>query len=130
MIYGQNLAGFSHNNFQIQLISALMESFLTRSIENQVIKRLVPNKVVVLLGPRRVGKTVLIRQIIERLEAPCLLLNGEDMDARRRLEHRRKQHYLNLLGSKRILIIEEAQKIPEVGSILKLMVDEIKGIKR
>ena len=36
---------------------------------------------------------------------------------------------MNLLGSKRILIIDEAQKIPEVGSILKLMVDEIEGIR-
>ena len=106
-----------------------METILTRSIENQVIKSLAPNKVVILLGPRRVGKTVLIRQIIERLEEPYLLLNGEDVDVRKRIEHRSKQHYLNVLGSKRILIIDEAQKIPEVGRILKLMVDEIEGIR-
>ncbi len=106
-----------------------MQTILTRSIESQVLKSLVPNKVIILLGPRRVGKTVLIRQIIESIEEPYLLLNGEDIDIRKRLEHRSKQHYLNLLGSKRILIIDEAQKIPEVGSLLKLMVDEIQGIK-
>lgn len=106
-----------------------MDKILTRNIEQQVLKSLVPNKVVILLGPRRVGKTVLIRQIIEQLTDPYLLLNGEDLDVRKRLEHRSKQSYLNLLGSKRILIIDEAQKIPEVGSMLKLMVDEIKGLR-
>ena len=106
-----------------------MEVIVVRAIEDQVIKSLVPNKVVVLLGPRRVGKTVLIRQIIEQLEEPYLLLNGEDADTRQKLAYRSKQNYLNLLGSKRILIIDEAQKIPEVGKMLKLMVDEIAGIR-
>lgn len=102
---------------------------ITRTIEDQVLSSLELNKVVILLGPRRVGKTVLIRQIIKRLKEPYLLLNGEDADVRIKLEYRSKQNYLNLIGNKRILIIDEAQKIPEVGAILKLMVDEIAGIK-
>lgn len=106
-----------------------MKQILKRAIEAQVLKSLVPNKVVVLLGPRRVGKTVLIKQIIEQFDEPYLLLNGEDGDTRKILEHRSKQSYVNLLGAKRTLIIDEAQKIPEVGSILKLMVDEIEGIR-
>lgn len=106
-----------------------MTTILTRHIEQQILESLVSNKVVVLLGPRRVGKTVLIQQIIAQLNAPYLLLNGEDADVRKRLEYRSKQHYLHLLGDKRILLIDEAQKIPEVGGILKLMVDEIPQIK-
>jgi predicted AAA+ superfamily ATPase len=93
------------------------------------LKNLIPNKVLILLGPRRVGKTVLIQQIKEKLTEPFLLLNGEDADVRKQLEHRSKQHYLNLLGKTRVLFIDEAQKIPEVGKILKLMVDEIDGLK-
>jgi len=107
-----------------------MESkYLARNIETKILDSLVPNKVVVLLGPRRVGKTVLIKQIIERLDEPFLLLNGENIDARKQLEYRSTQNYKNLLGSKRILIIDEAQKIQEVGAILKLMVDEIDGLR-
>ncbi len=106
-----------------------MEVLLTRTIESSVLASLVPQKVTVLLGPRRVGKTVLIRQVIDQLREPYLLLNGEDADVRQQLAYRSKQNYLNLLGNKRVLIIDEAQKIPEVGAILKLIVDEIPGIK-
>ena len=51
------------------------------------------------------------------------------MDVRRQLERRSTQHYKNLLGDKLLLIIDEAQKIPDIGNILKLMVDTIDGIK-
>ncbi len=102
---------------------------IVRQIEDQVINHLRPNKVVVLLGPRRVGKTVLIRQVLDRLSEPFLLLHGEDMDIRRQLERRSTQHYKNLLGDKSLLVIDEAQKIPDIGNILKLMVDTISGIK-
>lgn len=102
---------------------------LKREIEDEVINYLRPNKVVVLLGPRRVGKTVLIQQILKRISEPYLLLHGEDQDVRRQLEYRSTQRYKNLLGGKSLLIIDEAQKIPEIGNVLKLMVDTIAGIK-
>jgi predicted AAA+ superfamily ATPase len=106
-----------------------MNRLFKRSIENQVIDYLRPNKVVVLLGPRRVGKTVLIQQILKQVSEPYLLLHGEDQDVKRQLEYRSTQRYKNILGDIRLLIIDEAQKISEVGSVLKLMVDTIEGIK-
>ena len=102
---------------------------IKRQIEEQVINYLKPNKVVVLLGPRRVGKTVLIRQLLDRISEPYLLLHGEDQDVRKQLAYRSTAHYKNLLGDKSLLIIDEAQKIPDIGNILKLMVDTIEGIK-
>ena len=102
---------------------------LKREIEDEVVKYLRPNKVVVLLGPRRVGKTVLIQQLLDRVSEPYLLLHGEDQDVRSQLEYRSTQRYKNILGGKSLLIIDEAQKIPEIGKVLKLMVDTIKGIK-
>jgi len=102
---------------------------ITRILEDQLIKSLIPQKVVILLGPRRVGKTVLIKQVIERLQEPYLLLNGEDFSVVEILSRRSVQHYKNLLGDKRVLLIDEAQKIPEIGKVLKLMVDEIVGIR-
>ncbi len=104
-------------------------SLIKRSIEDQVLKSLVSNKVLVLLGPRRVGKTILINQVVKKLSEPYLLLNGENVDTRSKLKHRSTQNYLNLLGEIRMLIIDEAQKIPDIGNVLKLMVDEIKGLK-
>ena len=105
------------------------QNYLKRDIFDLVWKNLVPNKVVVLLGPRRVGKTVLIHQLLEQVDEPYLMLNGENMDARKKLEYRSTQNYINLLAGKKLLIIDEAQKIPEVGMVLKLMVDEIAGLR-
>jgi len=102
---------------------------LTRDIEHLITKYLQPNKVVILLGPRRVGKTVLINRIVENLNEPTLKLNGEDHSVQELLARRTVQNYKALLGDHKVLVIDEAQKIPEIGNILKLMVDEIPGIK-
>ncbi|MEM8584857.1 MAG: ATP-binding protein [Bacteroidota bacterium] len=96
---------------------------------DNLLKFLRANKVLVLLGPRRVGKTVLLRQLIEKLDEPYLLLNGEAANTVARLARRTVENYSNLLGDKRILIIDEAQKIPDIGWALKLMIDEIAGLK-
>jgi predicted AAA+ superfamily ATPase len=90
---------------------------------------LVPNKVVVLLGPRRVGKTVLINQILEQTTDPYLLLNGEDISTRELFTRRSAESFLQLLDGKRLLVIDEAKKIPDIGRSLKLMIDEIPGLR-
>ena len=102
---------------------------LDRAIKAKVTAFLQPNKVVVLLGPRRVGKTVLINQILADVDEPYLLLHGEDQDVKRQLEYRSTQRYNNLLGDVKLLVIDEAQKISGIGQVLKLMVDTIPGIK-
>ncbi len=102
---------------------------IKRELESQILKKLAPNKVVVLLGPRRVGKTVLINQIINRLNEPHLLLSGEDFEVLTLLERRSVQNYKGLIGNIKVLIIDEAQKIPDIGMKLKLMVDHIEGLK-
>jgi predicted AAA+ superfamily ATPase len=89
--------------------------FLDRIIRDQVLASLVPNKVIVLLGPRRVGKTILIKQIIEKIEEPFLLMSGEDNRVLELLKRRSTQNYTNLLQGRK-LIIDEAQKIPDIGT--------------
>lgn len=103
--------------------------FIERSIYKRFVQRLVPNKVLLLLGPRRVGKTVFLDQVMKGLKEPCLKLNGENIQTLKLLEERSVQNYKSMLGDNRILVIDEAQKIPDIGMVLKLMVDEIKGIR-
>ncbi len=102
---------------------------IDRLIKPQIIKGITPNKVIVLLGPRRVGKTVLINQIITQITEPYILLSGEDFTTLSLLERKSIQNYKNILGKVRLLIIDEAQKIPDIGNKLKLMVDHIEGLK-
>jgi len=58
-----------------------------------------------------------------------ILLNGENIEHEELLKHRSTAHYKRLLGKKQLLIIDEAQTIPEIGLKLKLMIDTIPGLK-
>ncbi|MGM0477857.1 MAG: ATP-binding protein [Bacteroidota bacterium] len=103
--------------------------FINRSIEDTVRKSLKPNKVVIILGARRVGKTELIKRILQDVDMEVLNLNGEDEAVHSLLETRSVRNYKQLLGKAEMLIIDEAQVIPEIGKKLKLMVDSIDGLK-
>lgn len=103
--------------------------YLRRDITENIIKKLQPNKVVIVFGARRVGKTVLVKEILETINEPILALNGEDINVHDKLAIRSVENYKQLIGSYRILYIDEAQKIPDIGLKLKLMVDEIEGLK-
>ncbi len=103
--------------------------FIPRFVEPQVRRYLKPNKIVVLLGPRRVGKTVLLGKITSESSEPYVLLNGEDVATRELFQRRSIKSLEAILEGKKFLVIDEAQKIPDIGSALKLMVDEIDGLK-
>ncbi len=103
--------------------------YIERSLEPLIHQYLKPNKAVVLLGARRVGKTELIRKYMQNCKEPYLFLNGEDLQTHELLGNRTIQNYQRLLGDVRLLIIDEVQSIPEIGVKLKLMLDSIEGLK-
>ncbi|MDL2308841.1 ATP-binding protein [Bacteroidales bacterium OttesenSCG-928-B11] len=100
-----------------------------RVLQNRITDRIAPNKAVLIFGARRVGKTILMRQLINDFDGKTLLLNGEDYDTLSLLEERSIANYRHLLDGVDLLAIDEAQNIPEIGSKLKLIVDEIEGIR-
>ncbi|MCL2289747.1 MAG: ATP-binding protein [Bacteroidetes bacterium] len=102
---------------------------IKRNLQQRVENSLNPNKVVMIFGARRVGKTVLMNQIVKQYEGKTLTLNGEDYDTLALLENRSIGNYRNLLDNIGLLAIDEAQHIPDIGAKLKLMVDEIQGIR-
>ena len=88
-----------------------------------------PGKVNVLIGARRTGKTFLLKQLLEGFEMPFLWLNGEDINAQKLLLERSIANYRRLTSGIELLVIDEAQVIPEIGKVLKLMIDEIPNLK-
>lgn len=103
--------------------------YLVRDLSRNILKRLQPNKVVIVFGARRVGKTVLVKEILNQINEPVLSLNGEDINVHDKLVIRSVENYKQLIGSYKLLYIDEAQKIPDIGLKLKLMIDEIEGLK-
>lgn len=107
-----------------------MEKYIERAVKQVFLKKMQPNKVLVLLGARRVGKTMFLKNLMEKgFSEPLLFLNGEDLSTVGVMEERTVENYKRLIGDHKLLIIDEAQKIPEIGLKLKLMVDHIEGIK-
>ena len=107
-----------------------MESYFKRAVFDNFNKKVLPNKVLILLGARRVGKTELIKNYLKTIPAETYLqLNGEDINDANLLQERSVANYKRLLANIDLLVIDEAQTIPEIGLILKLIVDSIEGIK-
>jgi predicted AAA+ superfamily ATPase len=88
-----------------------------------------PNKAVLIFGARRVGKTILMRQLVNEFAGKTMLLNGEDYDTLALLKEQSTSNYRHLLEGIDLLAIDEAQNIPEIGSKLKLILDEVEGIR-
>ena len=102
---------------------------ITRDLHQKITENIQPNKVVMIFGARRVGKTILLNHIVKQFTGKTLILNGEDYDALALLANRSIANYRNLLNGIDLLVIDEAQNIPDIGAKLKLMVDEVQGIK-
>ncbi|GMQ26089.1 ATP-binding protein [Algoriphagus sp. oki45] len=100
-----------------------------RAIQEVFEKKLRPNKVLMLIGPRRVGKTAFIRDYISRWKTEeRLTINGDDVTDAALVQERSVANYTRLLAGKKLLVIDEAQHIPDIGMALKLIVDTIEGI--
>lgn len=98
---------------------------LQRALYNNILTNTGKQKVSMLLGARRVGKTCLLQEIKNNTAPGCLWLNGEDQTVADILEDRSIANYKRLLQGHTLLIIDEAQYISDINRKLKLMIDEI-----
>ncbi len=101
---------------------------IQRYIERKISAKIGKEKVLLLYGSRRTGKTTIIENISKLHESDTLMLIGEDIQVSEYLQNRTVANYRALIGEKKLVIIDEAQAIPNIGKILKLMIDSIKGI--
>lgn len=108
---------------------ALTMNPVTRILESRISEMIEPNKAMLIFGARRVGKTVLMKHIYDNFPGNKMFMNGEDLDTALLLQKRSVSNYKGVFGGIELLAIDEAQNIPEIGQIIKLIVDEIPGIR-
>lgn len=94
-----------------------------RYLEFQESNFLKKGKVSILYGPRRVGKTELIKKLISTQKGKIYSGTGDNLELREILSSQRLSRITSLLGSYEILFIDEAQRIPDIGLTLKLLID-------
>lgn len=100
---------------------------ITRVLEEKIEKRFGKGKAILLIGPRQVGKTTLFNKLLEDKE--FLFLNGDDPTVRKILTNPNLEQIKNIIGNFKIVFIDEAQRIDNIGITLKLITDQLKTIQ-
>ncbi len=85
-------------------------------------------KVLVLIGPRQVGKTTLIKKLCGA-PGSYLFINGDDPEDRLMLENAGEHKLRAIIGGHTTVFVDEAQRIPNIGLILKIVLDQIKTVR-
>lgn len=100
---------------------------INRSIESSLISKLGKGKAIIIVGPRQVGKTTLIKTILRNEE--YLFLDADDPIIRNLLTNPNIEQLKSIIGKSKIVFIDEAQRIENIGITLKIITDQFKDVQ-
>lgn len=98
-----------------------------RTLADKIKNRLFKGKAIILIGPRQVGKSTLIKTILE--DIPHLFLDGDDQSVIEMLSSANTEQLKNIIGTHQCIYIDEMQRIPNIGLKLKIIVDQLKNVQ-
>lgn len=101
---------------------------ITRFIENTILSKMNSGKAIILLGPRQTGKTTLLGKIARQV-GEFLLLDCDDPVVRSQLENANTEEIKQIVGKYKLIFIDEAQRIKNIGLTLKIITDKLKDIR-
>jgi hypothetical protein len=102
---------------------------INREIQDSIEGKLFKNKLIIIYGARQVGKTTLIKMIGKKYEEQSIYLNCDEPDIRGLLTDATSTKLKNLVGQKKLVLIDEAQRVKNIGITLKLFVDQLKDVQ-
>ena len=102
---------------------------IERIIEKKILKDFFLGKIIIILGARQIGKSTLTQQLSYPDNSKILFLDGENADIQQIFIKANSERLLQIVGDNNVLILDEAQKINEIGSVLKLFADYHKNIQ-
>lgn len=100
---------------------------IQRILKKQLFTRINKGKAIIILGPRQVGKTTLLKEILENTD--YLFLDGDDPTVRNLLNNANTEVLKNLIGNYKVVFIDEAQRIENIGLSLKIIIDQFKKVQ-
>ena len=100
-----------------------------REIQSRIEARLFTGKLIVIYGARQVGKTTLIKEIGSKYSNDVFYLNCDEPDIREILTDATSTKLKNLIGLKTLILIDEAQRVKNIGITLKLFADQLKNVQ-
>lgn len=96
---------------------------VNRKIQASIEKSLFKGKIVIIYGARQVGKTTLAREIMKNHQENSIYLNCDEIDVRQALTDKTSTELKEFLGNYKLVILDEAQRVKNIGLTLKLIVD-------
>jgi predicted AAA+ superfamily ATPase len=101
---------------------------IRRTIQDHIEKRLGSHKAIIIMGARQTGKTTLAEEMFGNQE-DCLWLNGDEPDIRALFGNITSTRLKAVIGKKTRIVIDEAQRIENIGIKLKLITDSIPEVQ-
>ncbi len=102
---------------------------IKRLLEKRIRNDLFKGKVIIVYGARRVGKTTLSKQLLSEFSMAGKYLNCEILSVEKNLTEREPEKLRAFLGTNKVIVLDEAQVIPDIGKVLKLINDTIKDVQ-
>ncbi|WPR74489.1 ATP-binding protein [Algoriphagus sp. NG3] len=102
---------------------------VSRTLFNTLQAKIDFNKAILLLGPRQVGKTTLVKKLAESISSNFLYLNGDEGRVQSSLAEPSISFLRSYLGQNKVVVLDEAQRIPTIGLTLKLIVDNFTDLQ-
>lgn len=101
---------------------------IERSLDKLLAEKLFKGKAIVLIGARQVGKTTLLKNLVKGMDS-LIWLNGDDIEVRTLLQNVSTMKLKSLLGKNKTLVIDEAQRIENIGLKMKLVTDNFVDVQ-
>ena len=89
---------------------------IVRTLQDALQKRLFKGKAILLFGPRQCGKSTLVETMLGNLDH--YYMNGDEADVRETLSNTTSTKLKAIIGNKKVVFIDEAQRIPNIGLTL------------
>ena len=101
-----------------------------RIIKKQILDKFYCGRAIIIIGARQVGKTTLSNILLKEKSESVIKFNGDNPSDRDKLNNRDLEELMKIVGDKKIIFIDEAQKINTIGQTIKLLVDKFKEKKQ
>jgi predicted AAA+ superfamily ATPase len=102
---------------------------ISRELERIIREKMFAGKAIIILGPRQVGKSTLLKLLQQEMDRKSLLLNCDLKDIRQQLTSPGINDLRRLIGNYDIVIIDEAQRVKDIGLTLKIITDQLPEVQ-
>ena len=102
---------------------------IRRALQTRIESNLFKGKAIIVIGARQVGKSTMLRMILEGRNEPTLTLNCDEPEVKEMLTNANLKELQLLIGKNKIVTIDEAQRVADVGMTLKRITDNFPDVQ-